>query len=111
MPIYEYRCTDCEQIFEEWQRDHEDRSVNCPVCGGEAKRIISNTSFVLKGTGWYVTDYSNGRSPQASGGDGNGNGNGKSAAADSGGSEAKPVAPPAPAKEAPAKSTSPTTQS
>lgn len=62
MPIYEYCCNDCEQIFEEWQRNHNDDDVPCPVCGGESRRIISNTSFVLKGTGWYVTDYANGRS-------------------------------------------------
>lgn len=29
----------------------------CPDCGGEVKKLISNTSFVLKGSGWYVTDY------------------------------------------------------
>ncbi|NCC23874.1 MAG: zinc ribbon domain-containing protein [Deltaproteobacteria bacterium] len=57
MPIYEYRCQDCQQIFEEWQKGYEDQSVPCPVCGGTSKRLISNTCFVLKGSGWYVTDY------------------------------------------------------
>lgn len=57
MPIYEYLCKDCEQIVEEWQKDFSDRVATCPICGGDAQRIISNTSFVLKGTGWYVTDY------------------------------------------------------
>lgn len=99
MPIYEYCCKDCEQIFEEWQKNHEDRSVNCPVCGGEAERIISNTSFVLKGSGWYVTDYSNGRSSQSVG-SGPDNGNGSSAG--SGGGESAPAkaeTPPKAAKE------------
>jgi putative FmdB family regulatory protein len=59
MPIYEYRCPECEQIFEEWQSNHEEREVECPVCGASSKRIMSNTSFVLKGSGWYVTDYCN----------------------------------------------------
>ena len=57
MPIYEYRCGECAQVFEEWQRGFEERDAHCPVCGGKSERLISNTSFVLKGTGWYVTDY------------------------------------------------------
>jgi len=58
MPIYEYHCQDCKQIFEEWQKDYEERDIPCPVCGGKATRIISNTSFVLKGGGWYANGYS-----------------------------------------------------
>lgn len=58
MPIYEYRCQDCKQIFEEWQADHEERELSCAVCGGTANRLISHTSFILKGSGWYATDYS-----------------------------------------------------
>ncbi len=57
MPIYEYRCRECAQIFEEWQKDFKEREVPCPVCGSNSDRLISNTSFVLKGGGWYVTDY------------------------------------------------------
>ncbi|MFO7718803.1 MAG: FmdB family zinc ribbon protein [Thermodesulfobacteriota bacterium] len=66
MPIYEYRCEDCQQIFEEWQKDFEERQMPCPVCGGNSKRLISNTSFILKGGGWYATDYAHG-SAQANG--------------------------------------------
>ncbi|GAB6177009.1 zinc ribbon domain-containing protein [Desulfobaculum senezii] len=62
MPIYEYRCNDCKQVFEEWQRNFDDKEVPCPVCGGASQRLISNTSFVLKGSGWYVTDYCQGGS-------------------------------------------------
>lgn len=57
MPIYEYRCQECQQIFEQWQKDYSDQDKSCPVCGGRSQRLISNTSFVLKGSGWYVTDY------------------------------------------------------
>ena len=57
MPIYEYRCQECGQIFEEWQKNFEATEAQCPVCGTMSSRIMSNTSFVLKGTGWYVTDY------------------------------------------------------
>lgn len=72
MPIYEYRCNDCGQIFEEWQKGFEERDVPCPVCGHKARRIISNTAFVLKGTGWYVTDYSRNGSHGSATSDGNG---------------------------------------
>jgi putative FmdB family regulatory protein len=58
MPIYEYCCEDCRQIFEEWQKDFQDRDKICPVCGGTSQRLISNTSFVLKGGGWYASGYS-----------------------------------------------------
>jgi len=67
MPIYEYRCSDCGQIFEEWQKDFKEKEYSCPVCGGKAQRLISNTSFVLKGSGWYVTDYTNKRTPGGNG--------------------------------------------
>ncbi|WP_243357744.1 FmdB family zinc ribbon protein [Fundidesulfovibrio terrae] len=58
MPIYEYRCQECQQTFEEWQKDFADRQVPCPVCGGKAERLISSSSFVLKGGGWYSDLYS-----------------------------------------------------
>lgn len=58
MPIYEYNCRDCKQIFEDWQKDYEERELPCPVCGGPATRLISSTSFVLKGGGWYSSGYS-----------------------------------------------------
>ncbi|GFK95375.1 hypothetical protein NNJEOMEG_03237 [Fundidesulfovibrio magnetotacticus] len=58
MPIYEYRCQECQQTFEEWQKDFAERPVPCPVCGGKSERLISNTAFVLKGGGWYSDLYS-----------------------------------------------------
>lgn len=59
MPIYEYRCAECHQVFEEWCKHVEDgnRTRSCPICKGQAKRLISNTSFALKGGGWYATEY------------------------------------------------------
>lgn len=101
MPIYEYRCCDCEQIFEEWQKGFEDKDVPCPVCGHKAKRIISNTAFVLKGTGWYVTDYCRSNSSGSAAAGGNGT-NGASKAAES--SETAPAAPKAESKPAMAES-------
>jgi len=58
MPIYEYRCQECQQTFEEWQKDFAERPVPCPVCGGKSERLISSTAFVLKGGGWYSDLYS-----------------------------------------------------
>jgi putative FmdB family regulatory protein len=58
MPVYEYACPTCRNIFEEWLKFSETtESMPCPKCGSRAQRIISNTAFVLKGGGWYVTDY------------------------------------------------------
>jgi putative FmdB family regulatory protein len=58
MPIYEYLCDNCHKVFEEWTKHIDDTvTATCPECKGSAQRIVSNTSFVLKGGGWYVTDY------------------------------------------------------
>ena len=76
MPIYEYRCQDCDKVFEKIQSGFDEHAETCPSCGGESKRIISNTSFVLKGSGWYVTDYCN-RNGGADAAAGGGNGDGK----------------------------------
>ena len=58
MPVYEYTCPNCQNIFEEWLKISETtESALCPKCGSQARHIISNTAFVLKGSGWYVTDY------------------------------------------------------
>ena len=57
MPIYEYQCQDCEYMFEAVQRITEDPLTHCEKCHGSVKRLISQSSFILKGTGWYVTDY------------------------------------------------------
>lgn len=58
MPIYEYRCMECHQVFEEWiRRAGGEEPRQCPICKGNAARIMSNSTFVLNGGGWYVTDY------------------------------------------------------
>ena len=58
MPIYEYQCPKCGNIFEEWAKASEaHKEEPCPRCGTPSPRIISRTSFVLKGDGWYVSDY------------------------------------------------------
>ncbi|MCR5813199.1 MAG: zinc ribbon domain-containing protein [Desulfovibrio sp.] len=58
MPIYEYQCPKCGRTFEEWVKISEAHGEEaCPDCGTSSPRLISQTSFVLKGGGWYVTDY------------------------------------------------------
>jgi putative FmdB family regulatory protein len=60
MPIYEYRCNSCERIIEVMQKFSDKPLTRCPACSGKIRRLISNCSFHLKGTGWYVTDYKKG---------------------------------------------------
>ncbi|BCB96123.1 hypothetical protein JZK55_10450 [Dissulfurispira thermophila] len=57
MPIYEYECLQCGKNHEVMQKFSDAPLSMCPDCGGHMKKLISNTSFVLKGSGWYVTDY------------------------------------------------------
>jgi putative FmdB family regulatory protein len=61
MPIYEYQCPNCG-VFEVTQRITEHPLKKCPTCKAKVERIISATSFVLKGSGWYATDYAKGSS-------------------------------------------------
>jgi putative FmdB family regulatory protein len=57
VPVYEYECTKCNEKFEIMQKITDDPLKKCNSCGGKLKKLITNTSFVLKGSGWYVTDY------------------------------------------------------
>lgn len=59
MPIYEYRCEKCGD-FELTQRISDPPAQRCPQCRRKVRRLISSTSFQLKGSGWYVTDYARG---------------------------------------------------
>lgn len=60
MPIYEYRCQNCGHSFEQLQKVTDKLLHTCPECGKKQLiKLISNTSFQLKGTGWYVTDFKN----------------------------------------------------
>jgi len=57
MPIYEYQCNHCKDVFEVFHKIDEDCKVACPKCLGPAKKLISATNFILKGSGFYVNDY------------------------------------------------------
>lgn len=57
MPTYEYECGSCHRTFEVRQRISEPSLTTCDECGGPVHRLLSATPFILKGGGWYVTDY------------------------------------------------------
>ena len=88
MPIYEYQCTKCGEIFEAFQKVSDDPLSECRFCRSKVEKLISHSSFQLKGSGWYLTDYahrsSSGPATETSkaGGD----------SAKDGGSPAKPAA-------------------
>lgn len=59
MPSYDYKCFACEHVFEEFQKISDNPIEICPKCGKkEVKRLVSATSFHLKGGGWYSSGYS-----------------------------------------------------
>lgn len=59
MPIYEYECSKCGNIEEAIQKFSEKPLSKCRHCSGKLHKLISHTTFHLKGSGWYVTDYAN----------------------------------------------------
>ena len=67
MPIYEYQCRTCGKRTELLQRMDDPPLAACPECGGEVKKLISSPAVQFKGSGWYVTDYSNKLKPPSEG--------------------------------------------
>ncbi|NTW78350.1 MAG: zinc ribbon domain-containing protein [Syntrophaceae bacterium] len=65
MPIYEYKCRKCGKEFEAFQGITDPELESCQFCKGKVDRLVSMTSFSLKGSGWYATDY-RGKKPQSS---------------------------------------------
>ena len=58
MPTYQYRCTHCGYDFEEFQNITEPPLDKCPKCGHKPRRVITGgAGFLLKGSGFYTTDY------------------------------------------------------
>jgi putative FmdB family regulatory protein len=86
MPLYEYHCRRCDQVFEVMQKFSDDPLSVHEGCGGEVDRLLSPPALQFKGSGWYVTDY--GRD----GGSGGSNGSDKPKA--EGKAEAKPESKP-----------------
>ena len=59
MPIYEYQCQKCGTLEEALQKFSDKPLTKCRYCTGKLHKLVSKSSFHLKGTGWYVTDYKN----------------------------------------------------
>jgi putative FmdB family regulatory protein len=57
MPIYEYKCRKCGNQFEVFQGISDPEVKSCKFCKGKVQKLVSLSSFSLKGSGWYVTDY------------------------------------------------------
>ena len=57
MPIYEYECRSCGETTELIHGASVNRRPRCEDCGAVMKKLISTSAFILKGSGWYVTDY------------------------------------------------------
>lgn len=69
MPVYEYECSACGHRFEEWQKITDKPVKVCPECKArKVERLISQTSFQLKGGGWYGDLYSSSKGGASSGG-------------------------------------------
>jgi len=58
MPVYEYECSGCKKVFEIQQRIADAPMNVCPECGASVSKLISRSSFQLKGSGWYSDGYS-----------------------------------------------------
>lgn len=67
MPIYEYECLKCGKTTEAMQRFSDAPLSVCCHCNGELRKLISMSTFHLKGSGWYTTDYA-GKNQSVSGG-------------------------------------------
>jgi len=69
MPIYEYQCDECGQRLEVMQRISEPPRTDCPECGESGlRKLVSAAGFVLKGTGWYATDFKDKPKAKSTGG-------------------------------------------
>ena len=62
MPLYEYRCKSCGSTFEVIQKFSDRALRKCSECSGSLEKLLSRSSFQLKGGGWYINDYSSSKS-------------------------------------------------
>ncbi|HNX75906.1 MAG TPA: zinc ribbon domain-containing protein [Candidatus Rifleibacterium sp.] len=117
MPTYNYRCTKCEKIFDAFHSMMSTEPQHCPACGAAGNKLLSASSVIFKGSGFYSTDYRDSGYLEAKKKDGS-NGStataaptapGKSEAPAAGTAESKPEATPAAAKPAAAATTGPIT--
>jgi len=62
MPLYEYKCGSCGDVFEVIQKFSDQPLTVHENCGGALERLISTSALQFKGSGWYVNDYGKGNS-------------------------------------------------
>jgi putative FmdB family regulatory protein len=68
MPLYEYRCLNCNEIFEVRQKFSDEPVATHSACGGQGHRLLSAPQLHFKGSGFYITDYGKGGSGGNKGG-------------------------------------------
>jgi len=104
MPLYEYKCSKCNEVFEVLQRFSDAPLKVHDGCGGKVKRLLTTPNFQFKGSGFYITDYAHKHTSGAASDpnmpDNHSNGTAKS-------SEPAPAVTAAASKPAPAPSTTP----
>ncbi len=109
MPVYEYECQSCRRVHEVLQKFSDLPLAKCPDCGEPVRKLMSLSSFALKGSGWYVTDYKKSGAPAPA--PAMSTDSGESPSANPAKTESKPAAPaasPSPAASpAPAPATAP----
>lgn len=93
MPIYEYRCDDCDSLFEVIQKMSDDPLEVCEDCGGRLRKVLHPVAIHFKGSGFYTTDYGRGSTRRPARESGEGGAAGESGAGSETGSDrgAKPV--------------------
>ncbi len=88
MPLYEYRCLKCEHVVEVLQKFSDRPLRKCDLCSGKLEKLISRTSFQLKGGGWFAHGYGSSGSGSASAKESSGDkSSAKSSKKDDGGSK------------------------
>jgi putative FmdB family regulatory protein len=94
MPLYEYHCRRCDEVFEVRQKFSDDPLVVHDGCGGEVDRLLSPPALQFKGSGWYVTDYGRNGAPTGENGSAKPKTEGKTEAKTETKTESKPAAKP-----------------
>lgn len=99
MPLYEYECDRCGNVFEVRQKFSDDPLTTHEGCGGAVHRLLSPPALQFKGSGWYITDYAKSGSGSRAGSDSGKapDGNGSSSSSSSESKESKPAADSKPA--------------
>jgi putative FmdB family regulatory protein len=59
MPLYEYKCLSCGHVFDVIQKFSDPPLTTCPECGGSVEKCVSSPALQFKGSGFYITDYTN----------------------------------------------------